>query len=101
MTLWLLIAGCIVTTALIKAAGPVVVGGRDLPVWFMRVVALMAPALLAALVVTATLGATQRWAVGWHTVGVAVAGVLLWFGRSIVLAVLVAAAVTALLRALT
>ena len=52
MNIWLLIAGCVVTTVLIKAAGPVVLGGRDLPPVFLRVIACMAPALLAALVVT-------------------------------------------------
>jgi branched-subunit amino acid transport protein len=98
--LWLLIAGCIVMTAVIKAFGPVVVGGRDLPDAFMRIVALMAPALLAALVVTAAAAAGQQLGVGAHTAGVAVAAVLLWRGRSLVLAVLVAMAVTALLRAL-
>jgi branched-subunit amino acid transport protein len=100
MTIWLLIAGCVVTTALIKAAGPVVVGGRRLPSWFLRVVARMAPALLAALVVTAALADGPRLGVGAETAGVAVAGVLLWRGRSLVLAVLVAVVVTAALRAL-
>ena len=99
MRIWLLIAGCVLMTAAIKAAGPVVVGGRSLPAWFLRVIALMAPALLAALVVTAALAEGQRLGMGAHTAGVAVAGVLLWRGRSIVLAVFVAVAVTALLRA--
>ncbi|MDQ3104338.1 MAG: AzlD domain-containing protein [Actinomycetota bacterium] len=100
MTLWLLIAGCIVTTALIKAAGPVIAGGRDLPAWFMSIAALMAPALLAALVVTAALADGQRLGVGAHTAGVAVAGVLLWRGHSVVLAVGAAVVVTATLRTL-
>lgn len=46
------------TTALIKAAGPVVVGGRKLPAWFMCVVALLAPTLSAAL--TAAVAALLR-----------------------------------------
>jgi branched-subunit amino acid transport protein len=100
MTIWLLIAGCVVTTALIKAAGPVVVGGRTLHSGFLRVVARMAPALLAALVVTAALADGPRLGVGAETAGVAIAGVLLWRGRSLVLAVLVAVVVTAALRAL-
>lgn len=99
--LWLLIAGCIAMTAAFKAFGPVVVGGRELPQGFTRVVALMAPALLAALVVTAALASGQRLEVGAHTAGVAVAAVLLWRGRSLVLCVLVAMAVTALIRVLT
>lgn len=99
--LWLLIAGCIAMTAAFKAFGPVLVGGRQLPDAFMRVVALMAPALLAALVVTAALATGQRVGIGAHTAGVAVGAVLLWRGRSLVLAVLVAMAVTALIRAFT
>ncbi len=100
MTIWWLIIGCIAVTSLIKAVGPVLVGGRDLPGWSMRVIALLAPALLAALVVTSALAAGTRWSVGAHTVGVAVAGVLLLLGRSMILAVGVAVVVTALLRAL-
>jgi branched-subunit amino acid transport protein len=99
--LWLLIAGCIAMTAAFKAFGPVVVGGRDLPDAFIRVVALMAPALLAALVVTAALASGARLGVGAHTAGVAVGAVLLWRGRSLVLAAGVAMAVTALIRALS
>jgi branched-subunit amino acid transport protein len=61
----------------------------------------LAPALLAALVVTAALASGQHLEVGAHTAGVAVAAVLLWCGRSLVPCVLVAMAVTALIRALT
>ncbi len=100
MNVWLLIAGCVVTTALIKAAGPVLLGGRELPAIVLRFVGSLAPALLAALVVTTALADGQHLEVGADTVGVAAGGVLLWFGRSVVLAVVVAMLVTALLRAL-
>lgn len=100
MTVWLLIGALVVVTAGIKAFGPVLVGGRTLPVWATRVVALMAPALLAALVVTSALADGQELEAGAHTAGVAVAGVLLWWRRPLVLCVLVAIAVTAALRAL-
>ena len=43
-----LIAGCAIVTAAIKSAGPVILGGRELPVRFLGVVSLLAPALLAA-----------------------------------------------------
>ena len=101
MTIWLMIAGLALTTALIKAAGPVVFGGRQPGEGFMRVVAMMAPALLAALVVTAVFADGQRLAVGAEAVGVLAGGVLLWRGRSVVLAVLVAVAVTAAIRAVS
>lgn len=99
MSLWWLVAGLIGMTAVIKAAGPVLVGGRELPEPFMRVIALMAPPLLSALVVTAVFADGPRLAIGAHTVGVAVAGVLLWWRRSLVLSAGVAMVVTALIRA--
>ena len=100
MTIWLVILGLAVTTAVVKAAGPVVFGGRTPGPTFLAVVAMMAPALLAALVVTSLFSDGSRLSVGADTVGVALAGLLLWRGRSLVLAVLVAVVVTAVLRAL-
>lgn len=100
MNLWLLIAGCVAGTVLVKAAGPVLLGGRELPAAMIRVVALMAPALLAALVITAAFADGQRLHVGAETVGMIAGGALLWRRKSVVLAVLVAVLVTAGLRAL-
>ena len=100
MTIWLLIGGCAVVTAVIKAIGPIAVGGRELPESFTGVIALMAAPLLAALVVTSTLANGEELAVGADTVGVAVAGVALWRGANVIVGVLVAAAVTAALRLL-
>jgi branched-subunit amino acid transport protein len=101
MNIWLLIAGCVGTTVLIKAAGPVMLGGRELPPVVLRVIACMAPALLAALVVTSAFTDGQRFHVGAEVVGMLAGGVLMWRGKSLVLAVLVAMAVTAALRAVT
>ena len=98
-TTWTLIGGCAVVTAAIKAAGPVALGGRDLPAWFGDVIRFMAPALLAALVCVSAFAEGRELGIGADTAGVAVAGVVLWRGGSIVLGVAVAAAVTALLRA--
>lgn len=100
MNLWLLILLIAVLTAALKAAGPVLLGGRALPARLAGVVALMPPVLLAALVVTSALAEGQRLQVDASTAGVAVGGVLLWRGQPLLLAVLVAAAVTAGLRAL-
>lgn len=98
--IWVLILGCAALTMLIKAAGPVLLGGRELPPWFTRVVVLMAPTLLCALVVTSVFASGRSWSVGAQTVGVAVAAVMLWRRMSLVLAVVVAVAITAGLRAL-
>ncbi|QIG43908.1 AzlD domain-containing protein [Nocardioides anomalus] len=100
MTIWLAIGLLALTTALIKAAGPVVFGGRTPGPRFLAVVAMMAPALLAALVVTSVFADGRHLGVGAEVVGVAAGAVLLWRGRSVVLAVVVAVALTALVRAL-
>jgi branched-subunit amino acid transport protein len=96
---WTLIGLCAAVTFAIKAVGPIALGHRDLPGWFVDVIALMAPALLAALVVTAALADGDHLAVGADTAGVGVAGIALWRGVSVVIGVAIAAAVTAGLRA--
>jgi branched-subunit amino acid transport protein len=94
-----LIAGLAIVTAAIKGVGPIVLGGRELPAQFLGVISLLAPALLAALVVTATLADGKEIAVGDQTAGVAVGGLVAWKTGSIIGCVVVAAAVTAGLRA--
>jgi len=95
-----LIGGCAVVTFAIKAAGPVALGGRELPRWFIGVVVLLAPALLTALVVTQALAHGHHLHVGAQTAGVAAGGLVAWRFGSIVGCVVVAAGVTAGLRAL-
>jgi branched chain amino acid efflux pump len=99
--LWLVVAGCAIATALIKGSGPVALGGRALPPWAGAIIVLMAPALLAALVVTAALANGRQIAVGAQTVGVALAGLVLARGGSVLTGVAVAVLVTAALRAVT
>ena len=98
--LWVIVVGCAIVTALIKGFGPVAVGGRELPGWTAAVIVLMAPALLAALVVTSALTDGRDIEVGPQTAGVAVAGIFLARGGSVLTGVLLAVAVTAALRAL-
>jgi len=95
---WLLIGALVLMTATIKAIGPALVGGRDLPAWTTGVIALLAPALLAALVATAIFAHGQRLAVGADTAGVAVATVLLLRRVPLVVVCVVALLVTAGLR---
>ena len=97
---WGLVAGCAIITFSIKAAGPVALGGRRLPGWFAQVVALLAPALLAALVATHTLASGRRLTIGAPTFGVLVSGLVMWRTRSIAWCVISAALATALPRAL-
>ena len=98
MRTWTTIALVALVTFTIKGIGPALLGDRPLPPAFSRVVLLLAPALLAALVVTSALADGPRLQVGADTAGVAVAGLLLLRGVTVLPAVLVAAAVTALVR---
>jgi branched-subunit amino acid transport protein len=93
------IIGSAVITFAIKAAGPVAVGGRELPTWFISVVVLLAPALLAALVATQAFADGDKLAIGADTAGVAAGGLAAWRTGSIIACVLIAPAVTAALRA--
>lgn len=98
---WLTVAGLAAVTALIRAAGPVMIGSRDLPGRIADVIPLLAPALLAALVMTETVGGATGIEVDERIAGVGAAGVLLAFRRDALLpAIAVAAMVTALARAL-
>jgi len=98
---WALIALCALVTVAIKAAGPVALGGRPLPRRLTGVIVLLAPTLLAALVVTGVAGREGELQVGAEAVGVAAGGAIAWRGGSILVCVVVAAVLTAALRALS
>jgi len=100
-TALVLVGGCALVTAAIKVAGPVALGGRVMPAAFTAIVLLLAPALLAALVVTQALADGGRLAVGADTAGVVTGGLVAVRTGSVVAAVVVAAAVAAGLRAAT
>lgn len=98
---WVLIAAVAAVTFAIKAAGPLALGGRTLPARLTGVIALLAPALLAALVVAGVAGQDAKLGIGVEVVGVAVGGVLALRGGSVLTCVVVAAAITAALRLVT
>jgi branched-subunit amino acid transport protein len=100
--IWITIGVLAVTTALIRASGPVLLGGRELPGRVQGVIALLAPALLAALVVVETIGAPEGGSldIDERLAGVTVAGIVLVRGGSTLPAVAIAAIVTAALRAI-
>ena len=95
-----LVIGCAAACTAVKLVGPIVLGGRPLPGAFSRLVALLAPALLAALVVTETFSHEREVVVDASAAGVAAGGLTAWRTRSEVAAVLVAAAVAGGVRAL-
>ena len=97
--LWVTIFTVALASAAIKAAGPLLVAGRELPAGMKAVVALLSPALLAALVVTQTFGSDGRVEVNERALGVAVAAAALTLRAPVLLAVALAVVTTALGRA--
>lgn len=99
-TLWIVIGITALASFTIKAAGPAVLGDRQLPPRAREVVALLAPALLAALVVADTLGGDRRWELDARAAGVAAAAVALLLRAPLLVTVITAVGVTALTRLL-
>jgi branched-subunit amino acid transport protein len=83
----------------LKALGPVVLGGRRLPGRLMGVLELLAPALLAALVVTQAVGGNRELVFDARLVGLAAAVLAIRLRAPLLLVVIVAAAATAVVRA--
>ena len=85
-------------TIVLKAAGPVLLGGRTVPDRLARVLDAIAPALLAALVATSVLEGDRDLVLDERLGGIAAAGVAIALRAPILVTVVVAAVVTALLR---
>jgi branched-subunit amino acid transport protein len=98
---WVTIAGLAVATAAIKATGPVALGGRELPRAVIAVISLLAPALLAALVLTETFTTREGdLTVDARAVGLAAAAGAVLLRAPLIVTILAAAAATAGARAL-
>jgi branched-subunit amino acid transport protein len=98
-TVWLCVLAVGLATVAIKAAGPVLAGDRDLPERAGRVVDLVAPALLAALVATNALATDDRIVIDERAAGLGVAAVAILLRAPLLVVVIAAAATAALLRA--
>lgn len=98
---WITIGVLAVGTAIIKAIGPVSVGGREMPARAAAVIALFAPALLAALVVQETFSHDGELVIDARAAGMAGAALALLAKLPMLAVVTIAAAVTAGVRALT
>jgi branched-subunit amino acid transport protein len=85
----------------IKAAGPVALGGRELPRWAERLIVLLPAALLSALVVVQTFADGKALVLDARAAGLAAAMVALALRASVLVVLLVAALTAAGLRALT
>ena len=99
-TTWVVVAVVGITTIAIKALGPMLLGGKPLPPRATAVVALLAPALLAALVAVNTLGGDRALHVDARLPGVLAGAVAIRLKAPVLVVVIVAALVTAGVRAL-
>jgi branched-subunit amino acid transport protein len=96
--LWLSMLAVTAATWAMKASGPLALGNRQLPALAHSVVGLMAPVLLAALIVV-ELGGAGWTELNWQQVaGVAVAGMARTVRAPMLMAVVIGAATTAVLR---
>ena len=97
---WLVIAVVGAATIAFKAAGPVVLGKRQLPLRVASVVEVLAPAMLAALVVTQTVGGDRELVLDERLAGVAAGGVAVWLRAPLLAVMVVAGGVAAAIRLL-
>jgi branched-subunit amino acid transport protein len=96
--IWIVIAVVGAATVALKSVGPVLLGGKPLPQHLTGVVALLAPALLAALVVTQAVGGDEEIVLDARLAGLAAAAVAILLRAPLLIVVLAAAAGTALVR---
>lgn len=95
---WLVVAVVGLATVAFKAAGPVLVGRRELPPRLQACVELLAPVMLTALVVTQTFGGDEDVQIDARVVGVGAAAIAIALRGHVIVAMAIAALVTALLR---
>ena len=91
---WMVVVLVGVLTILFKASGPVFIGRKRLPPRLLALVEVLAPAMLAALVVTQAVGGDRRLVYDERLLGLGAAVVALRL-RAPLLAVMVVAAATA------
>ena len=95
MKIWLAALAVTVVNWLMKAGGPLTMGERRLPPPAVRVVALVAPVLLAGLIVTELGGKHLDWT---QLAGVSAAGILSVLKVPLLLAVAAGIVLTAVVR---
>jgi branched-subunit amino acid transport protein len=99
--IWLCVIVVGMATIALKAAGPVLAAGRELPEGASRVVDLLAPALLAALVATQAFATDEELVLDERAAGLLAGGVAILLRAPLLVVVLVAAATAAGLRAIS
>ncbi|MCF3103548.1 AzlD domain-containing protein [Streptosporangium nondiastaticum] len=99
--LWLAVLLVGAVSMALKATGPVLLGGEELPAAMQRVVTLMAPTLLAALIATQMFGQGRSLVIDARAVGLVVGAFGVWRKWPTLLVVVLGAAATALTRLVT
>jgi branched-subunit amino acid transport protein len=97
---WVVIAVVGAVTMAFKASGPVLLGRRQLPPRVTAVVDVLAPAMLAALVATQTVGGDREIVVDERVLGVAAGAIAVALRAPLLVVMTVAAVVAALVRLL-
>ena len=95
---WIIVVVVGIATMAFKAAGPVLVGRRELPPRLQGCVDLLAPVMLIALVVTQTFGGDEEIEIDARVIGVGAAAVAIALRAPVIVAMAAAALVTALAR---
>jgi hypothetical protein len=98
MTTAVLILALAAGTVLFKVTGPLLAGGRQPPAALLRVIGLLAPALIAALIVSDTFTSGQQLTIDARVIGLGVGAIALWFKMPPVVALILAAATCAVVR---
>jgi branched-subunit amino acid transport protein len=98
---WLCVIVVGIATIAIKAGGPVLAAGRELPQGAARIVDLLAPALLAALVATQAFASRETLVLDERGAGLLAGGVAILLRAPLLVVVVVAAATAAGLRAVS
>jgi len=98
-TTWIVVVAVGLATLCCKAAGPVLLGRRELPPRALAVVELVAPVLLAALVVVQAVGGDRELDLdAARLAGLGAAALALVRGASLLVVMVLAALVAATLR---
>jgi branched-subunit amino acid transport protein len=98
---WIAVLVVGAATVALKAAGPVLAGERQLPLSASRVVDLLAPALLAALVANQAFASDESLVIDERGAGLFAAAVAVLLKAPLLVVILVAAATAAGLRVIT
>jgi branched-subunit amino acid transport protein len=98
-TAWTVVLGASGGTLLLKGLAPALLGGRALPGRLTAAMALLAPAVLAALIVTNTFATGRDLVLDPRAAGLGVALVAVLLRAPVLVVIVLAAGTAALLRA--